>query len=438
MGRVSPNFHRPEHFAGYASRLEAAPGGGIRVVFAAPPQHGKTEVTIHGLVWIALRFPKLRHAYITYAQKRANRVAKKVRNLLATCGVVVSGTIEAMELPGGGQIIFTSIDGGLTGDPVDGIAIVDDYFKNRKEADSQNRRDVVVDAYRQVIETRVHPAGSIVVLATRWHPRDLSGVLKDEESWEYINLPAIAENDNDPNGRAIGEPLFKKMWPLEALQKKRTAVGEFAWASLYEGRPRPRGGKVFHDPTYYSKLPEHYRGGFGIDLAYTAKTNADWSICLEMWEERRPGLEPLYYVIRVDRAQVEAPSFALTLRARSAKRPGWKMLWRSSGTEKGAAQFLVRQKLPVIVRHPPGDKFVSATEAAAAWNEGRILVPDPERFPECHAWLEAFLGVVGDFTGNGKEVDDDVDALGNAIALFGISSKGAGVGGGSRSGDRIV
>jgi phage terminase large subunit-like protein len=421
MAKVSPSLHRPKHFAKYIDYLERAPGGGLRVVFSAPPQHGKTECTLHGLVWVALKHPKLRHAYITYSQQRSRIVARRVRRLLADCGVVVEGTLDEMLLPGGGQILFTSIDGGLTGNPVDGIAVIDDYLKNRKEADSARRREVVLEAEKQAIETRVHPKGSVIVLATRWHPQDLSGTLK-EEGWTYLNLPAIAE-ENDTNGREVGEALFPEMWSISDLLLKKTDVGEFTWAALYQGRPRPKGGKVFHEPTWYTKLPEAYRGAYGIDLAATAKTNADWSICLELLRAETSDPErPLFYVRHVDRAQVEAPSFALTLKARSVQRRGWRMMWRACGMEKGAAQFIQKQGIPVVVEQPPGDKLVSATAVSAAWNDHRVLVPDPEVFPDAQKWLFAFLDIVGNFTGTGKEHDDDVDALGNAHALLSKSS----------------
>jgi hypothetical protein len=421
--RVSPNLHRPDHFRIYAEKLETGVGGDHRLVFAAPPQHGKTQVTLHGLVWLIMRHPDRCHAYVTYGQTRARNVARVVRRILAAAGILVSGTLDSMILPGGGRCHFTSIDKGIMGEPVNGVAIIDDPYKNRKEADSPARRELIEETYRDAIETRVHPGGSIFLLATRWHPQDLSGVLI-KEGWENINLPAIAENDNDPNGRRAGEALFPLMWPVEALQAKRAKVLEFTWSALYQGRPRPKGGKVFKDATYYSKLPETYRGSFGLDLAYTAKTNADYSVCLELLREERRGQEPLFYVRHVDRAQVEPPEFALTLKARHVQRKAWRMLWRASGTEKGSATFLQRMGLPVVVKQPPGDKFVSATDVAAAWNDGRILVPDPEAFPDCEEWLYPFLDIVQNFTGTGKEHDDDVDALGNAFELLRVADSG--------------
>lgn len=436
--RVNPLLLEPWHFRVYVQQVLQAVGGDIRTVFAAPPQHGKTEVTLALLAFLTLEFPGRRWAYVTYNQKRANAVARKVRRIFATAGHVVGGTLAQMYLPGGGQILFTSVDGGITGEPIDGACFIDDPYKNRKEADSQARRLVVEETYREAIEVRVHPGASIFVLATRWHPQDLSGTLVDE-GWTYINLRAVAEaaNDNDvdaegrvrsdPNGRRLGEPLFPALWSLVALEKKRAKVLEFTWAALYQGRPRPKGGTVFHEPTYYTRLPTNYRGAYGLDLAFTASTSSDWSVCWELLQDMDvpEGAPPVFYTVRVDRKQVEAPDFALVLKARHIARRAWRMLWRASGTEKGAAQFLQRMGLPIVVKQPPGDKLVSATDVAAAWNDGRLRMPDPSmyerddpRLVELEEWLYPCLDVVANFTGTGKEKDDDVDAMGNAHAAL--------------------
>ena len=123
-------------------------------------------------------------------------------------------------------------------------------------------------------------------------------------------------------------------------------------------------------------------------------------------------------------AQVEPTEFALTLKARSVARPAWQMLWRASGTEKGSAAFLKQKGLPIVVQQPPGDKLVSATAVAAAWNDGRVLLPDPEAFPEVEQWVYRVVSAVMDFTGTGKEKDDVVDGLGNAHKLLEVGDGG--------------
>lgn len=426
--KVQPRLRRPAHFRHYVARVLKAVGGDLRLLFAAPPQHGKTETTLALMAFLTVEYPGRRWAYITYNQKRANSISKKFKRLLAEAGVVTHGTLAQVYLPGGGQMLFTSVDGGITGEPVDGAAFIDDPYKNRKEANSVSRREVVDDTYRSAIEPRVHPGGSIFVLATRWHPDDLTGTL-EAEGWDYINLQAIAEgvaNDNgviadDPNERQLGEALFPEMWPVEALLKKRALVLENDWGALYQGRPRLKGGKVYKGEAYYTELPKRFRGCFGVDLAFSAKTSSDWSVCLELLREdfAEPGKKPLYYVVGVDRQQVEAPEFALTLRARNVKRKTFGMHWRYSGTEKGSADFLRAAGLPIFGMPFPGDKLVCSQHAGPAWNEGRILVPDPEAFPECEEWLYIFLERLHNFTGSGgKEKDDEPDALANAFDLL--------------------
>ncbi len=422
--RCSPTLLRPNHFGLFASKIEATRTEPVRCCFAAPPQHGKTQITLHGLVWLIRKDETKNHAYITYSLKRARKVARLFRKLLTVAGIAWSGTLDCVELDGGGQVVFTSIEAGLTGEPVSGVAIIDDPYSGPKDAESRARREFVDECYRQVIVTRVHPKASILLLATRWHPEDLSGILI-RSGWDNINLPAIAE-ENDANGREVGEALFPEERPLDWLLKQKEEVGEYAWAALYQGRPRPKGGKVFHEPTFYTKRPTLYRGAFGVDLAYTARRNADTSICLELWREDQgrgetgDELPPLFYVIHVDRAQTELPAFTALLKARHLAKKAFGMLWRASGTEKGSAQMIQEHGVPLQIQQPPGDKFVSSQRVAAAWNAGRVLVPDPETFPEVNKWLLHFLGIVGDFTGAGseKEKDDDVDALGNAHHLL--------------------
>lgn len=425
--RLSPRLKRAEHFRLYAERFEHAIGGDLRVLFSAPPQHGKTQVTLAALIWTVLHFPGRRHAYITYSQTRARRMARLTRRLLALAGVLVTGTLDTLILPDGGQLLFTSIDGGITGEPVDGVAVIDDPYKNEREAKSKARREVVDGAYRSAIETRVHPGASIFVLATRWHPKDLTGTLQ-AEGWEYLNLPAICENDDDPNGRQIGEALFPEVWSVDSLLKKQRKVLAGTWAALYQGRPRAEGSEVFHSATYYTELPKRsYRVARGVDLAYTASTSSDYSVHLELWCEDRYDAKgennPLYFVVHVDRKQVDAPSFTLTLKARTAERRA-PMRWYYAGPEKGSADFIKRRGVPLRAVAATTDKLVRATPVAAAWNEGRVLVPDRDACPHCealedacpkHEWVDAFVEEVEAFTGLGGEQDDQVDALAAAF-----------------------
>lgn len=418
---VSPELDPPEHLRPYAEILEAAcpskwSAGGIRAVVAAPPQHGKTELTLRALLWWAIRCKAKRHAYVTYNGDRALAVARNFWLLAEASGLEPSGVLDEIRLRGGTTIKFTSIGGSLTGYPVDGVCVVDDPIKDSTEAQSETIRRRCVEWFDTVAFTRRHPGTSFVVMATRWHTEDLSGVLI-ARGWRYVNLKAIAEgpaNDNgvvvgDPLGRRVGESLWPAHKPPEFFDEERK--NEHWWASLYQGEPRPKGSKLFRDPARYTKLPRVYRVGYGVDLAYTAKTQRDFSVCIELWREDRPNELPLFYVVEVDRRQVQAPDFSAALKAKLEGK-GAQLRWYAYGPELGIGDFLRRDGLYLQALPARGDKFVRAQDVAAAWNDGRVLVPHEA------PWVAAFLDELREFTGVGDLHDDQVDALGAAFDLL--------------------
>jgi predicted phage terminase large subunit-like protein len=402
--RVTRGFERPDPFAAYLEEIERASREPIRCAFAAPPQHGKSECSIHGLVWTLIKTPGRRHAYATYQQMRARRVANKARLVAERAGLQVGGTQDYWILPDGGTVIWTSVGGALTGEPIDGLLLIDDPFKDRREADSEVIRQHRSDWYDDVADTRLHKTASVLEMATRWHPGDLTGYLIANHGFPYLNLKAIADGDCPAgDNRQPGEALWESRKSLADLELKRTR-NPFSFASLYQGEPRPRGGKVFNEPARYDpeSLPARgYRVAYGVDLAYTSKTSADWSVCIELWEH-----EGYVYVVGLDRHQVDAPSFTLTLKAAHANRRAG-FFWYASGTEKGSAQFIQNKGIPLNVLDPEGrDKYTRAIACAEAWNAGKVLVPDAD-----DDWVHTFVDEVCNFTGIKDANDDQVDAL---------------------------
>lgn len=394
---LSPQLDPPRHLQPYLDVLERARGGQLRQVIAAPPQHGKTQCLMAALVqWLGTC--RLRHAYVTYNQDRADTVARAVYRMAEEAGLEPRGPTREWTVRSGGAVKFTSIGGSLTGHPIDGVLAIDDPIKDREEAESARMRQRAWDWLWDVAITRLHPGASVILMATRWHVDDPSGrTIKN--GWPYLNLRAVSEGpETDPLRRPAGEVLWPERRPLEFLRERMSNA--YSWASLYQGDPRPRGGAVFGEPCFYRELPVGaFQIAYGVDLAYTAKTSADWSVCVRLY---RVG--DVVYVADVQRKQVDAPSFLLTLKAMTAAERG-PLLWYASGTEKGSAQFM-RQKLPQLrVQTATADKFVRAQPVASAWNAGRVLVPSDA------PWLEAFLDEVGNFTGVNDPHDDQIDAL---------------------------
>jgi phage terminase large subunit-like protein len=337
----------------------------------------------------------------------------------------------------------------MTGAPIDGLCVIDDPIKDQKEARSVTVRKDTVAWWKTSARTRRHATTSYIVMATRWHPDDLTGYLTKKEKWRYLNLKALAEpaNDNDiaEDGRVISDPL--RRLPGEALWPERKPPSFFNeertdlywWYAMYQGVPQPIGGEIFRAPTYYRLPPgetlpdvKGFRIAYGVDLAYSRKTSSDHSVCVEIWGVLDPKLKdkvkdpdgteherPViwFYIVEVARKQVDAPAFTLTLKAKHSTRPA-KFYWYAAGTEKGAADF-IKTKVPLVVLDTHGrDKLMRAQRTAALWNMGRIMVPLAEGDEEGESsipWVPEFVEEVCSFTGVNDPEDDQVDGMVPAI-----------------------
>ncbi len=422
---VSPHLDRPTWMAPLAEIIEKALSEGAqRNVVATPTQHGKSETVEHGFVYLAKRFPGRRHAYVTYNAERAEYVSQHFQRLADRAGLEPSGRLSDVRLKGGTEIRFTSIGGSFTGFTVDGFLVIDDPHKDRVEAESPTIRGHVIDWFTDVARTRRHPKTSILCIASRWHPEDLSGNLITR-GYPYTNLKAIAEGSLDAEGRVENDPLHRlpgeSLWsakPPSFFDEERE--DEYTWQSLFQGEPRGRGRSVFAWPDiqdesrFYTELPTYPtpRICIGADFAYTAKTHADYSVAVVLAQAGAT-----YYVLDVLRMQVEPRLFRDRLLAKHLERPESRVCAYVAATEKGGVEFIREADIPVLglSASEAGDKFTRALSVAAAWNTGRVLLPKSAE------WRDAFLQEVCSFTGQKDRHDDQVDAL--AAAFDGLSAE---------------
>jgi len=399
---LSPHLIVPEHLGPYLDLIDGAIGANLRTVLDAPPQHGKTESLLHGFVSWCCGAPGYRHAYATYNDDRTMDVCRDFRRLAFEAGLGPSSRKGLVRLNEGSQVMFTSMGGGLTGRPVDGVLAIDDPIKGAEDARSKRHRDLCGRFLSTVAITRLHPGASVIVMATRWHPDDLSGRCI-ATGYDHIHLPAIAEQD-DVLGREPGDALWPEMRPIEFLLQQKGEMGE-DFNALYQGRPRSEGMKVFQAPKFYTQLPQSsFTRAHGIDCAYTAKKSSDWSVHAEM----RRYDDGRFYVPDLTRIQTTAPRFAALLKQKVGGVPG-RVRWYAAGAEQGVADF-IREAIPYVESPPASaDKFVRAIRFSAALNAGRVV------FPEGAPWLPPVLAELEEFTGNDDRHDDAIDAL---VAAF--------------------
>lgn len=425
--RVTPRWQRPEHLAPLLALLErAARGERVFACVSVPPRHGKTETLLHAIAWWLRRAPADTLAYVSYAAQVAESKSDLARTYARNAGVVLRedrGSLSEWRTPDGGGVLATGIGGPLTSQGCK-VAIVDDPFKNRQDAESALLRQRAWDWFTSTLWTRIEPGGSCIVCHTRWHDDDLIGRLSrgemDGVAWEVINLPAITTDD-------AGEEhaLWPERWPVSELAVKRSA-NEYDWASLFQGQPRARGGEVFRAPARYADaLIAGSRKVLAVDPAGTESTRSDWTVAVAL-AVRGNGASLTADVVDVLRMRADNGTVAAEL-GRWQQRHGSAALHIEASRDGKAIARTLRQINPrLLLTEIParGSKYDRAQPVATAWNEGRVRVPASGIE---HPWLGPFLETVLRFTGISDAHDDDVDALAyawNAVASSAAPSAG--------------
>lgn len=203
--------------------------------------------------------------------------------------------------------------------------IIDDPHKNRAEAESASMREAVWQSYTNDLRSRFNDANRAaqIIIATRWHTDDLTGRLIKQQGhlWHRLRLPALAE-DADLLGRVEGTALWPKRFDEDALAQIRREVGEYAFASLYQQRPIPRGATMFDAAKIEVLSAPPERRGLRLvryyDLAITTKQTSDYTVGALVGVNDKSGE---VFVLDLWRDKVRAPDMLEAIK-RNAKRDG--------------------------------------------------------------------------------------------------------------------
>ncbi|TQE33044.1 terminase large subunit domain-containing protein [Streptomyces ipomoeae] len=239
--------------------IKIAKGERVRLLLNMPPRHGKSQRAARWApLWYLRRNPTHRLMIASYSAVLAEGHGRWLRDTIAEHGEQLgislrygskaAGRFDLTGVPGG--LVTAGVGGSLTGMGAH-LAVVDDPLKDAKAAASPTVLGDLWDWWQQVLNTRMEPTGSIVVIQTRWSENDLAGRIlaqdaaRDTARWTVINLPAIADSADDALGRALGEPLWPDRFNLQHLADFREEVGERGWWALYQQQPRPLEGGIW-------------------------------------------------------------------------------------------------------------------------------------------------------------------------------------------------
>lgn len=177
------------------------------------------------------------------------------------------------------EYFCAGVGAGIAGHRGD-LGLVDDYFGSMEDADSELSRERVWDWYNADFLGCLNPLASIVIIATRWHEKDLIGRILETEGklWTLISIPLIAK-DGDPLGRPKGERLWRERYDDEKERQARKIPRIFS--AVWQQEPTPEDGDYFLakevDALGYQPgdLPSDLRINVGSDHAISKKEEAD-------------------------------------------------------------------------------------------------------------------------------------------------------------------
>ena len=417
------------HIEILAAKLDQVRTGKIcRLIINVPPRSLKSHcATVAFPAWVLGHNPSAQILTVSYAQELSERFARQCRDLMTSTSYArlfqtrLSPQKQAMaefETTAKGYRLSTSNGGILTGRGAD-LIIIDDPLKP-EEALSEARRKSVNDWYDNTLYSRLNDKGrgAIIIIMQRLHEDDLVGHVLEQEDWEVLSFPAIAERDETyfidtpcgpmQRGRKAGEALHPAHESLETLATLRKTIGEYNYVAQYMQAPTPPWGVMIKPDWFRRYEPRDLPDRFDIilqswDTANKATELSDYSVCTTWGISNKR-----YFLLEVLRKKMEYPELKRTVKELARLHTASTLLIEDKASGTQLIQELVAEGLHAATRHQPtGDKVMRLHAQTASIENGFVLLPKEA------PWLPAYLHELTTFP-NAKH-DDQADSTAQAL-----------------------
>jgi predicted phage terminase large subunit-like protein len=298
------------------------------------------------------------------------------------------------------------------------LGLLDDYCRNRLDAESATIRQRMWDSFTNDFMTRRAPVSITAVVATPWHIDDIIGRIKKRITsdntfphFEIISIPAFSEDYKDGI-------LFPERFNKEWYNEQRSTLGEYGTASLMQLNPVARGGNMFKVENIVrhkslSEYPTNIQYWRVWDLAHTAKERVkddpDYTSGTLLGYRRKPGQLKSWelWIKDVRRERLAAPQRDKMIQdLTNADGPYVKVGIEDTMDSKDSflmLQDILRGQRHVVSARGRGDKVVRATPLEPIFEAGNVHVLDNA------PWLNPWVDEIAAFP-SGKH-DDQVDNL---------------------------
>jgi predicted phage terminase large subunit-like protein len=411
------------------SKLEACRRGEItRLIINVPPRSLKSHAT-------AVSFPAfvLGHnsaAQIicaSYGQDLANKHSLDCRTvinsdwykaLFATRLAPQKQSVQEFQTMQNGFRLATSVGGVLTGRGADYL-IIDDPLKP-DEALSETQRKAVNKWFDHTLYSRLNDKrqGVIIIIMQRLHQDDLVGHVMEQEEWDLVSLPAIAEEDEEhvirspyrtwTARRRAGEALHPEREPLPVLQHLRKTLGEYNFSGQYQQSPSPLGGAMVKFDWLRGYNPGTQPAQFDLvfqswDTANKSTELSDFSVCTT-WGRKNKKL----FLLDVFRRRLDYPELKRAVWQLSARFVPRNILIEDKASGTQLIQELIRDGVHGVTRYQPTmDKIMRMHSVTSTFENGYVFVPTEA------GWLDTYIRELISFPA--CKHDDQCDSTSQAL-----------------------
>lgn len=365
------------------------------------------------VAWLLGRDQETQHIIASYGQQLSNRFMRGIHGYLKHKAFkqvfpdwLGHEPDSKYDLRGGGYILGTSVGGVLTGftagskapdSPGVGALVIDDPLKG---SDSRAALENLEIFWAEQASTRRTNRWAQVLIGTRFHEKDLHGLLMDSDGmhdeaenpmgWRWVNIPGICENEAaDPLGRKNGESHWpdNPVFSTEMLLSQKRAMGSNAFSALYQGTPTAQEGSIVKAGWISVKPPEECPEFdityLSLDTAFSEKQSADESvIAVAGYSKSQPDN---IYVREIISGRWSFPDL-LAILEQTRKYYGARFLTiEQAASGQSLIQMLEREsKIHVHGFKPLKSKTIRLQTVCPLWEAGRV------HFVE-GAWTQDFI-----------------------------------------------
>ncbi|KJY03396.1 phage terminase large subunit [Morganella morganii] len=402
------------------------------LILGAPPQHGKSDIVSRYLpAYFFGKYPDMRVAGLSYGKDLASDMNRDVQRIMmseeykalfpesclnakrvVTVEIEAKRNSETFEIVGRkGAYISQGIGGPLTGKKVD-LGIIDDPIKNAKEALSPVTKKATWNWYISTFKTRLSKNSGEIIMATRWATDDLSGrVIDSSDKAKVLAFPAINER---------GEALVPELHPIDSLLEKKALFGDYFWSAMYQQKPKPGDGQIFHEEFARYYLPKDLPDTFdevihSWDMTFKDSDGTDYVVG-QVWGKKGANAYLLYQIRK-------RMSFTETLKAVKLLVEKYPQARRKLVEDKANGPAVIDTLKTTVSGlvpiEPDGSKIARAHACTAEWEAGNVWLPHKDIAP----WITETVEEITTFPFAGH--DDTVDAMTQALRYL-YQKKGGG------------